>query len=101
AFTPVTDAEAGATYGLREAELVERLLSPGDLLYLPQGTWHEERAVGESVHLWLTAPASNHLELIKEVVGPGLLAKADWRRLPTAALGVEEGEQALRLRVEE
>jgi hypothetical protein len=69
--------------GLYRAEdLEEKLLRPGDILYLPAGTWHRVRAEEESLHLGLTVRHVDYLQLVSEILSPTLLARADWRHLP-------------------
>ena len=39
-------------------------LQPGDVLYLPPGTWHETRAKGDSVALSVSVPRRSALEVV-------------------------------------
>jgi len=66
----------------RAADLEEQLLRPGDVLYLPAGTWHRVRAEGESLHLGLTVRHVDYLRLFNEILSPTLLAREEWRHLP-------------------
>jgi ribosomal protein L16 Arg81 hydroxylase len=91
---PSAEEAGGDVAGLlREGELSEQVLRPGDLLYLPAGTWH--RTCGESLSLHLSVgirPAS-HLDLIHRALAPALLALPDWRHFPTFRAGLLSPEQ--------
>jgi poly-gamma-glutamate synthesis protein (capsule biosynthesis protein) len=76
------EREQGVDGLYRESDLPEQLLSPGDVLYLPAGTWHRVRAEGESLHLCLTIRYTHYLQLISDMLSPTLLARAEWRHLP-------------------
>jgi ribosomal protein L16 Arg81 hydroxylase len=71
-------------------EVVERRLQPGDVLYLPPGTWHRARAVGHSLHASINIRPSSVLDLVRDALAP-LLDDARWRRIP---LGAESGVAA-------
>jgi ribosomal protein L16 Arg81 hydroxylase len=79
-------ATATERAAIAEGELVEQRLRPGDVLYLPPGTWHCARAVGHSLHASLNIRPSSVLDLVHDALSP-LLDDARWRRLP---LGAEE-----------
>lgn len=49
----------------REEELCEVVLSPGDVLYMPKGTWHRAAAEGSSLGLTLAMESVLPLELIQ------------------------------------
>jgi ribosomal protein L16 Arg81 hydroxylase len=66
----------------RPADLEEQLLRPGDVLYLPAGTWHRVQSEGESLHLGLTVRHMDYVRLFSEILSPMLLAHVDWRHLP-------------------
>jgi len=57
---------------LNDERLVERLLSPGDLLYLPAGTWHRAKAIGRSLALTLSYRPLNPGDLIRRRVARAL-----------------------------
>src|SRR5262249_34169701 len=74
-------ATGGARNQLAGDELDEVVLRPGDVLYLPPGTWHRASAIGESLHVSLTIRAANLVERVAELLEP-LLIDPRWRRLP-------------------
>lgn len=55
------------------------VLRPGDVLYLPAGTWHEARALDDSIGVTLTFPNSSWLELLLLRLRARLLAREEWR----------------------
>ena len=56
----------------REEEVCEVVLSPGDVLYLPKGTWHRAQAIGGSLGLTLAMESVAPLELIQGALMPHL-----------------------------
>jgi poly-gamma-glutamate synthesis protein (capsule biosynthesis protein) len=76
------EREQGVDGLYRAEDMQEQLLSPGDVLYLPAGTWHRVRAEGESLHLCLTVRYCDFLQLVTAILSPTLLSRADWRHLP-------------------
>jgi ribosomal protein L16 Arg81 hydroxylase len=63
-----------------EDDLEEAILTPGDCLYLPPGTWHVARAVGRSVALSISPPRTPVYELISKTLEDHLTMRAEWRR---------------------
>lgn len=61
-------------------DLEETILTPGDVLYLPAGTWHRVQAIDESLHLCLSLFPAPPVELIMDALRDELLAQEDWRR---------------------
>lgn len=53
-------------------DLCEVVLNPGDVLYMPKGTWHQAQAVGGSLALTLAMESVLPLELIQAALGPHL-----------------------------
>jgi ribosomal protein L16 Arg81 hydroxylase len=49
---------------------LEALLEPGDLLYLPEGTWHHAAADGASLALTLACNRVSPLDLVQQALGP-------------------------------
>lgn len=67
----------------------EALLEPGDVLYLPAGTWHRARAAeGTSLALAVTVLPANAWEIITKAIEPHLRADLGWRRDVAAPLDV-------------
>jgi ribosomal protein L16 Arg81 hydroxylase len=58
----------------------EATLTPGDLLYLPPGSWHLPHAVGHSVGLSISPPRAPVYHLVARVLEDLLLQQAAWRR---------------------
>lgn len=52
-----------------EADFIEVTLAPGDVLYLPEGTWHRAAAAGRSLALTLACSRVTALDLVHEVIG--------------------------------
>jgi ribosomal protein L16 Arg81 hydroxylase len=70
-----------------ESQFAEVLLEPGDLLYLPPGTWHNAKASGESLALNMAFETVGMLPLLFPELERVLSEKLDWRAiLPAAAL---------------
>jgi ribosomal protein L16 Arg81 hydroxylase len=71
------------------AELDEVLLEPGDVLFLPAGTWHRARAAGgECLALAVTLLPATAWDLITKIVEPHLRVDLGWRRDLDAPLDV-------------
>lgn len=95
-YVPRAEERAARVHGFEEASLVEHVLSPGDVLYLPPGAWHRAEAIGRSLHLSLTVRSSHVLTLVDDALRPVLDAPA-WRRLPTGDDGAIERSLSERL----
>lgn len=74
-----------------EEELTEKLLLPGDLLYLPPGAWHCTTAATSeySLSLSLTCTPMNFVSLCASVLGNVLRKEHAWRRDLPSALATE------------
>jgi hypothetical protein len=73
----------------REENLCEVILSPGDILYMPKGTWHQAEAIGGSLGLTLAMESVVPLELIQGALAPHLndvAFRSQAPGLPLAAL---------------
>jgi ribosomal protein L16 Arg81 hydroxylase len=55
-----------------EASLCEVVLNPGDLLYMPKGTWHRAQAIGGSLGLTLAMESASPLDLLQHALAPHL-----------------------------
>jgi ribosomal protein L16 Arg81 hydroxylase len=80
---PSAAEHAQGIAGYDEARLCEQLLRPGDVLYLPAGTWHRVRAEETSLHVCLTIRPSSPYTLVDTLLQAELLADPVWRHLPT------------------
>lgn len=68
-----------------ESRFLEGVLAPGDLLYLPAGTWHEAAAIGSSLALTLATDRATPLDLIQEAFLERVRHRRDLQRnLPGA-----------------
>lgn len=55
-------------------------LCPGDMLYLPAGTWHRGIAAGESLALSLTQPHNGFASMVFRLMKRRLFKSAAWRQ---------------------
>lgn len=63
-----------------EDELQQQTLTPGDILYLPAGTWHRARAEGSSLALSLTLVPTNIGHFLRNWLHTTLQQHVAWRR---------------------
>jgi ribosomal protein L16 Arg81 hydroxylase len=63
----------------QEVPSAEVVLQPGDLLFLPAGTWHGTRAVGHSVAIAVGFMPLNPHHMFAEVLASHFLGHAPWR----------------------
>jgi ribosomal protein L16 Arg81 hydroxylase len=67
--------------GVDECELDEVMLRAGDVLYLPPGTWHEPRTLGEhSLHFTLTFVPVGFWHLLFTALKLSVMTRPEWRR---------------------
>src|SRR5262249_45003324 len=66
----------------KDSDLVETLLEPGDVLYIPPGAWHATSASGSghSLGLSLTCSPVNFAALAARALERVFSDRADWRR---------------------
>lgn len=77
-----------------ECAMSEEVLQPGDLLYLPPGTWHRPIAQGESLALTISFNAVRFESIFASVVGNAMKTHSGWRSiLPLAPDGDWRPEQ--------
>jgi len=78
----------GATLGVfdgrlvmrpRDDQLQEIVLSDGDFLYMPPGTWHAPVAEGHSCHLAVAIGQLSVLDLMLNALRDHLIGKPEWR----------------------
>jgi ribosomal protein L16 Arg81 hydroxylase len=63
-----------------EASMTEQTLQPGDVLYLPAGTWHRAEADGHSIALTLTILPFSARDLLLEILAKALEREPNWRQ---------------------
>jgi Cupin superfamily protein len=63
-----------------EAGFLEQELTPGDVLFLPAGTWHRARAIGYSVALTMTCIPMTAADFAADLVRGHLSRSVEWRR---------------------
>jgi 50S ribosomal protein L16 3-hydroxylase len=62
--------------------------SPGTVIFLPRGTWHETRALEDSLALTMSYSCSSWLDVLLMLLGRSLVLKEEWRE---TAVGLTEG----------
>ena len=62
----------------------EVVLVPGDSLYLPPGTWHEARAIGESYAISVSPPRAAAFDVVTHLLRDAFASDPEWRRDLTA-----------------
>jgi hypothetical protein len=75
-----------------ESELQQQLLSPGDIFYMPAGTWHRAEAGEYSLALTIGCRSATFTDLLYALLARQFDADADWRRiLPALADARDDG----------
>lgn len=72
-----------------EASFTEVILEPGDVLCLPAGTWHNAKAIGESLALNITFSPMNFVSLLTKILETAFVPHAGWRGSPPPVYGAE------------
>jgi ribosomal protein L16 Arg81 hydroxylase len=68
-----------------ESEFADHVLTPGDVLYFPGGTWHTTEASEESLSIIVASVNSTWPDFFFDQLRDGLLARPDWRHVPAAS----------------
>ncbi len=84
-----------------ESTFQEVTLRPGDVLYLPPGTWHRARAVGHSLALTLTQAPYGFYILLFQHLKPLLFHRMEWRRDLPGILAKDGDTTQLQTTIEE
>ncbi len=63
-----------------EKTFVEQVLTPGDVLFLPAGTWHNARAVDYSLALTMACSPMTAADFVNDLVRSRLSGSVQWRR---------------------
>lgn len=94
---PVTAPDGGAVAAPTRAQLREEVLTPGDVLYLPPGTWHTTAAETDSRALSLSPARLSAGQVLLDLVASRLAHDERWSQ-DLASGGVSEGALAASLR---
>jgi ribosomal protein L16 Arg81 hydroxylase len=62
-----------------ERDFVDQLLSPGDVLFLPAGTWHQTESSDLSLSLTMTCIPSTTADLVEDTLRTSLSRREGWR----------------------
>jgi ribosomal protein L16 Arg81 hydroxylase len=62
-----------------EREFVEQLLSPGDVLFFPAGTWHQTESVDLSLSLTMTCIPKTTADVVDDTLRTSLSRSESWR----------------------
>jgi len=62
-----------------EREFVEQDLSPGDLLFMPAGTWHQTRSIDLSLSLTMTCIPRTTADVVEDTLRTSLSRSQSWR----------------------
>ncbi len=62
-----------------ERKLVEQLLSPGDVLFIPAGTWHQTESVDLSLSLTMTCIPTTTADVVDATLRASLSRSESWR----------------------
>jgi len=65
-----------------EAAFNEVVLEPGDLLYLPAGTWHNAKAIGVSLALNMVFDPMSFFNFLMHIIEPHFTPHVGWRGNP-------------------
>ncbi len=72
---------AGVPMPAREVSFAEVVLRPGDVLYLPPGTWHQATAVSaRALAVSLSPPRVTPYEIVMQVLDQLALTNPEWHR---------------------
>lgn len=74
-----------------EAGFDEAVLEPGDVLCLPAGTWHNAKAIGNSLALNLSFAPLAFPDLLHRALASLLAERTEWRRGVPASLAAPAG----------
>jgi len=88
------------SYPPDERSFREQVLSPGDVLFLPAGTWHGTESLDDSLSLTMTCVPATATDLMHDAVRTALGGSAAWRRNLPPALATEARPGRLPARVE-
>lgn len=62
-----------------EETFIEQVLTPGDVLFLPAGTWHKARAIKYSLALTMACPPMTAADFVDDLVRGHLSDSPNWR----------------------
>ena len=71
-----------------EEAFLEQVLTPGDVLFLPAGTWHRAQAIDYSVALTMACVPMSAADFVNDLVRGHLSGAVEWRRsVPPVPMG--------------
>jgi len=92
AWPPMNVAHAGREAELRdrypflavryppeERDFIDQVLSPGDVLFLPAGTWHQTESIDLSLSLTMTCIPTTTADVVEDTLRTSLARFANWR----------------------
>ena len=62
-----------------EETFLEQVLTPGDVSFLPAGTWHKARAIEYSLALTVACPPMTAADFVDDVIRGHLSSSVNWR----------------------
>jgi ribosomal protein L16 Arg81 hydroxylase len=62
-----------------EGAFLEQVLTPGDVLFLPAGTWHRASAIGYSVALTMACVPMTAADFVNDLIRGHLSGSVNWR----------------------
>ena len=72
-----------------EREFVEQDLSPGDVLFIPAGTWHQTRSIDLSLSLTMTCIPRTTADVVEDTLRTSLSRSESWRSNVPPVLAAE------------
>ena len=66
-------------YPPEERKFVEQVLSPGDVLFLPAGTWHQTQSSDLSLSLTMTCIPRTTADVVDDAIWASLCRSENWR----------------------
>ena len=95
---PTADQRKNDFAGLFDHEPRTTRLRPGDMLYLPAGTWHRAEAHGYSAHVSISISTPTVRAMMEHAAWRHLGDEEAWRRFPSSSRQ-DESKEAVRTRM--
>jgi ribosomal protein L16 Arg81 hydroxylase len=68
------------SYPPDERDFADQVLSPGDVLFLPAGTWHQTESIDLSLSLTMTCIPTTTADVVEDTLRTSLSRREGWRR---------------------